>query len=118
MREEYRTTAEQYRREQMRLGALMLWDKGDVGNSRHKRNAIVAMARYKGHTYAHIGRSLGISGNRARQIALRVLMYGVKPLYHAEAAGAYLAEGNYDCTKTYLSTESLKKLITYCEALK
>ena len=115
---ETREELEQWHREKMRLGAWAWWDKGDVGNTKNKRNAVIAMARYKGHTYTAIAKGAGITPARARCIAEEAARHGRLPLYHAEAAGSYLAKGNYDCTKTYLSTEDLKKLITYCEALK
>jgi len=113
-----REELDQWHREMMRLGAWAWWDKGDIGNTQNKRNAVIAMARYYGHTYAAIGKGSGITGQRCRQIAERAVWQGRKPLFNAEIAGDYLAEGDYDGAKSFLSTEDLKKLITYCEALK
>ena len=117
MSETYEET-QQEKRQMMRMGAWSWWDKGDVGNSKNKRNAVIAMARYYGHPYALIAKGVGLSRNRVREIAERAVHYGRMPIVHAELAGSFLAEGNYDCVKTYLSTDDLCKLISYCEALK
>ena len=109
---------QQEKRQRMRLGAWAWWDKGDVGLSKNKRNAVMAMARYYGHTYASIARGAGVTTERARQITERAARHGRLFVVDAEVAGEYVAEGNYDCAKTYLSTDDFIKLISYCEALK
>ena len=108
----------QYHLDCMREGALHLWQKGDSSRTKNKRNATIAMARYKGYGYAQIAIGAGVSRNRARQIAEKAAEIGRRNIRAYETAASHIVNGRYMLTRELLNMKSIKKLIAYCEALK